>query len=186
MVLGRIIIIVQGERYSLIREKWLTKIFVCGDVISFLLQAGGGGLMSGGTLNMLHLGERIVVVGLFVQLLFFSFFLITATTFHYRFKKLASPTTTLFSPISLSWERFMNMLYMTSALIMVRSVFRVVEYLQGNAGSLLRHEAYVYIFDGCLMLAAMFLFNWRHPGDFTKLGLMTGGEELDRLKAGGS
>jgi len=80
----------------------------------------------------------------------------------------------------------MNMLYITSALIMVCSVFRVIEHLQGTAGSLLRHKAYVYIFDSCLMLAAMFLFNWRHPGDFTKLGLIAGGEELDRLKAGGS
>lgn len=41
MTLGRIILMVDGERYSLIRQRWLTKIFVLGDVISFLVQGGG-------------------------------------------------------------------------------------------------------------------------------------------------
>ena len=76
----------------------------------------------------------------------------------------------------------MKMLYITSGLIMVRSLFRVIEYLQGNAGSLLKREAYVYIFDGCLMVAVMMLLIWRHPGDFTKLRVAGGPEELDALK----
>lgn len=37
-VLGRIILLVDGERYSLIPQRWLTKIFVTGDVLSFLVQ----------------------------------------------------------------------------------------------------------------------------------------------------
>lgn len=41
MVLGRIIRMIDAEQYSLIRVKWLTKIFVCGDVLSFLMQASG-------------------------------------------------------------------------------------------------------------------------------------------------
>lgn len=41
MVLGKIIAFVDGERYSLIRLKWLTKIFVIGDVIAFLTQMAG-------------------------------------------------------------------------------------------------------------------------------------------------
>lgn len=41
IVLGRIIRFVDGERHSLIRLKWLTKIFVTGDVAAFLLQMAG-------------------------------------------------------------------------------------------------------------------------------------------------
>lgn len=41
MTLGRIMIVTDGEKYSLIRRSWLTKIFVVGDIISFLTQAGG-------------------------------------------------------------------------------------------------------------------------------------------------
>lgn len=41
MVLGRVILLVDGEVYALIRRRWLTKIFVTGDVICFLLLGGG-------------------------------------------------------------------------------------------------------------------------------------------------
>lgn len=41
MELGRIMIVTGGEHLSPIRRSWLTKIFVVGDVISFLVQAGG-------------------------------------------------------------------------------------------------------------------------------------------------
>jgi hypothetical protein len=41
IILGRIILLVDGERYSLVRQKWLTKLFVTGDVLSFLMQGSG-------------------------------------------------------------------------------------------------------------------------------------------------
>ena len=41
MELGRIIILVDGEHHSIIKKRWLTKTFVCGDIVSFLMQAGG-------------------------------------------------------------------------------------------------------------------------------------------------
>ena len=41
MVLGRIIVAVDGEKYSLIKKRWLTKIFVMTDIISFLVLSGG-------------------------------------------------------------------------------------------------------------------------------------------------
>jgi hypothetical protein len=41
MVLGRLIRFVHGEKYSLVRITWLTKVFVVGDILSFGLQATG-------------------------------------------------------------------------------------------------------------------------------------------------
>lgn len=45
MVLGRIILLTDGESSSIIRARWLTKIFVAGDVLSFLVQSGGGSFL---------------------------------------------------------------------------------------------------------------------------------------------
>jgi hypothetical protein len=59
----------------------------------------------------------------------------------------------------------MFVLFAASMLVMVRSVFRVVEYLQGFDGYLLSHEVYLYIFDGLLMFIMMALFNWIHPAE---------------------
>lgn len=41
MELARIIELVDGESRSMIKRKWLTKIFVCGDILSFTLQMAG-------------------------------------------------------------------------------------------------------------------------------------------------
>jgi hypothetical protein len=41
MLLGRIILVLEAESLALLRRKWLTKLFVGGDVLSFLLQAAG-------------------------------------------------------------------------------------------------------------------------------------------------
>ncbi|PVI00573.1 RTA1-domain-containing protein [Periconia macrospinosa] len=199
IILGRIILLTRGEKHSVIRQKWLTKFFVIGDVLSFVVQGGGGGIQSAGSLELLHAGEKIIVAGLFIQLAFFGFFIVVAGLFHWRLVRAnPSPSTKGFrspnpqtgpepSPRRLSqssaspnflnefnihdlpWKRHIYALYVASALIMMRSVFRVVEYLQGNNGYLLRHEVYLYIFDGALMAAVMILFNWIHPAEITDL-----------------
>lgn len=58
----------------------------------------------------------------------------------------------------------MWVLYGTSVLIMIRSVFRVAEYVMGSDGPLLATEAYLYVFDAALMLLVAAAFNVYHPG----------------------
>ncbi|KAF2996893.1 hypothetical protein E8E13_005391 [Curvularia kusanoi] len=187
---------VDGERYSLVRQKWLTKIFVAGDVLSFMMQGSGGGIMAMGTLKSMELGEKVIIGGLFVQLIFFTLFVCVAGDFHRRLTKgisikrrytlsaifrknyhdridsSHSPTTTdLPREINdeLPWKRHLHVLYIASALVLIRSIFRVIEYIQGNAGYLLSHEAFLYIFDATLMFLVMALFNWVHPSEVTDL-----------------
>jgi hypothetical protein len=73
------------------------------------------------------------------------------------------------SAYELTWRRPMRMLYIASGLIIIRSVFRVVEYLQGNNGYILEHEIFLYIFDALLMLVVICLSNWVHPAQITDL-----------------
>jgi hypothetical protein len=54
MTLGRIIFMLNGENFSLIRLKWLTKIFVTGDVLSFLMQASGMSISSKALISANH------------------------------------------------------------------------------------------------------------------------------------
>ncbi|PGH17945.1 hypothetical protein AJ79_00844 [Helicocarpus griseus UAMH5409] len=163
MILGRIIHTVNGEKYSIIPLKWLTKLFVTGDVISFTVQAAGGGIQAIGNLSALHAGEKIIIVGLFIQIAFFGFFMVVSWYFRHRFVKGDGPATT-----AAPWRKHINALYAASILILVRSVFRVVEYLMGNNGYLLRHEYFLFIFDAVLMFFVMVLFNWVHPSEITR------------------
>jgi len=65
----------------------------------------------------------------------------------------------------LPWQKHIIALYAGSLLILIRSIFRVVEYLQGFRGYILSHEIYLYLFDACLMLSVMLIFNWFHPSE---------------------
>lgn len=111
-------------------------------------------------------GEKIIIVGLFVQLAFFGFFVFVAFSFDMKLKKFPIPRS---HASDIPWRKHLNVLYGTSALIMVRSIFRVIEYIQGNSGYLLKHEAYLYIFDACLMFLTMVIFNLAHPSEIGRL-----------------
>ncbi|KFA50462.1 hypothetical protein S40293_07904 [Stachybotrys chartarum IBT 40293] len=162
MILGRIIVLTEGDRLSIIPRKWLTKLFVFGDVLSFLLQGAGGGIMASGSLEALHNGERIIISGLVVQIIFFSLFAITACIFHVRLSH--SPTEKVVA-FDIPWRKYLHVLYIVSFLVIVRSMFRLIEYAQGNDGYLISHEIYLYIFDSLLMWLAMMAFAWEHPSE---------------------
>ncbi|KAH9906901.1 RTA1-domain-containing protein [Xylariomycetidae sp. FL2044] len=155
MILGRMIRALEAEHHSLIPVRFLTKVFVVGDVISFLLQSLGGGIQAAGSLELFHMGEKIIVAGLFIQILFFGFFMVTAIIFYTRLN--AKPTNKA-AKNTIPWKRYLTTLYLASAIIMIRSVFRVVEYIQGNDGFIIRREYLLYIFDALLMFLVMVSF----------------------------
>jgi len=122
--------------------------------------------MSTGTLDAMHTGEKIIIGGLIVQVLFFGCFLITSVVFHMRMRRV--PTSRVMSQQP-PWEKHLFVLYATSALILVRSVFRLIEYAQGNDGYLISHEVFLYIFDSVLMWICMAILAWVHPSEIAAL-----------------
>ncbi|KAJ3952436.1 hypothetical protein N0V92_011119 [Colletotrichum tropicale] len=161
MILGRLIDLLDAGNYSLIRPKWLTKVFVLGDLLSFFAQSGGGGMLATAKdTDAVKLGENIIVGGLGIQILFFGFFMVVTLIFHMRLSRNPTPKTyTLSTP----WKGLLWVLYGTSLMIMVRSLFRVAEYVQGSGGELQSKEMYIYVFDALLMGLTSVLFNWFHP-----------------------
>lgn len=168
MVLGRLMRYLDATHHSLVRVNWLTKVFVMGDVLSFMLQSGGGGMMAktGASRDTVKLGEHLILGGLFMQLLFFSGFLLVAVIFHIRI--LREPTA-VSSGSQIDgkhgWGTLLKVLYGTSALIIIRNVFRVVEYIQGRSGYLMRNEVWLYVFDAAAISVVVIAYNVVHPSD---------------------
>ena len=130
--------------------------------MSFLTQGGGGGVLATAkTLEARDRGEKMVLGGLAIQVIFFGFFIITTVVFDTRIRR--NPTTRALSAV-VPWRQLIMVLYVSSFAIMVRSIFRMIEYGMGNDSVLMRHEGYLFGFDGLLMLLVTVAFNWYHPG----------------------
>ncbi|KAH7213124.1 RTA1 like protein-domain-containing protein [Fusarium oxysporum] len=164
MILSRVILLTEGEVHAVIRRRWLTKIFVVGDIISIELQSAGGSMMSGANEgnNLMKIGEYIIIGGLFFQLAIFGIFIVVVSVFHRRMNR--SPTSKSLEP-SIRWRHYLTTLYITSGFIWVRSLFRVIEYLDGNDGYLMRTEAFMFVFDATLIWIVMVWMNWYHPSE---------------------
>ncbi|CAI7609549.1 unnamed protein product [Penicillium glandicola] len=172
MVLGRSIISTGHDSLSIIPVRWLTKIFVCGDVISFLAQCAGGGFISSAkTASKLTLGKNIIIAGLFIQIAFFGFFLVTAGVFHYRLWACRDCISK--SAIRVPWVKCFFVLYTASVFIMIRSIFRAIEYITGTNGPLMSTEVYLYVFDAALMFLTMVTFNIFSPKSLVTPRLVT-------------
>lgn len=128
-------------------------------------------------------GENVIIVGLFIQLFIFSCFLVIATNYHYRLSR--SPTPESANP-NIRWKWYLFTLYLTGGLILVRSIFRVAEFIEGNHGHLMRKEAYVFTFDGFLMVIVLLWMNWFHPGEIGLLlrneASITNGLQLIKIR----
>ncbi|KAI0144945.1 RTA1 like protein-domain-containing protein [Pestalotiopsis sp. NC0098] len=172
MILGRIIRAARGEDCSLIRVSRLTKIFVWGDVISFLVQGNGASFMS--ISSLASMGQWIVIGGLAIQILMFGYFILAAATFQYRYERRSSKSLSL--PWT-GWKESLYMIYSVSAFIMVRSVFRVLEFVLGTDGYPMSHEWTLYVFDTILIAGVMALLLVYYP-DRIPLGSGESGLQL--------
>lgn len=94
-----------------------------------------------------------------VQLVFFTVFILLATSFHFLFltKSKAQPY---------GWQRFMGIISVASALILVRSLFRMIEYLEGRDGELQSKEVYLYVLDAIPMVLVSIGLYVFHPSKY--------------------
>jgi hypothetical protein len=162
MIYGRLVLFVNAPEASIIVPTRVTKIFVCGDVLAFLLQAGGGGMMA--QEGMAKLGQTLMLIGLFIQLFFFGFFLIISLVF---WKRMSGSSKALSIPQygKYSWLALLKLLLCAAVIIILRCVFRVIEFSQGHDGYLASHEVYMYLFDTAPMFAVQVMFHLVHAAD---------------------
>ncbi|OQD83018.1 hypothetical protein PENANT_c018G11178 [Penicillium antarcticum] len=124
------------------------------------------GIMVTGSSSSTSTGQNVIIGGLFVQIIFFGFFLISALVFQMRMRADAAAKSIA---NQFPWRKHMWALHASSILVLIRSVVRVVEYIQGTYGYIMSHEAFIYVFDGLLMFVLMVIFVVVHPSEVNYL-----------------
>lgn len=154
MLFARMAHLMFVENLMLLPPKYNTLLFILGDQASLALQAVGGGMEAGESTR--HAGSRIVTAGLFIQIGFFSIFMINEFFFVLRVRsirgknKIAGQTS--------KWIRFNWILIVTSGMILIRSIERAVEFIEGYYGYISGHEWFLYVFDAVPMFLLPVIF----------------------------
>ena len=135
--------------------------------------------MAGKTAAAINRGQTIILIGLVLQIVSFLFFIVVAAIFHLRIRSM--PTQKILTEPNIPWQKHMLALYATSFLILIRCVFRLVEYAQGREGTLMTHEIFLYIFDSVLMLGTMIILIIIHPSEVNALLKGNGAKSMRNL-----
>ncbi|CEP12462.1 hypothetical protein [Parasitella parasitica] len=141
---------VETNRFYL-RPKFVTWFFFSSDIFSFCLQGAGGGLQS--TVDYNDIGIAVTLVGLALQLFFFACF--AAITFYVQ----RNPQYQYHVHGQLNAKnRLILCLYVTIALIYIRSIYRVAEYATGYGGPIARLEWAFYVFDTIVIFLSFIVY----------------------------
>lgn len=195
-MLGRVLVY-HGKTFSILRPRWFSYIFITCDVISLVIQAGGGGsaAMSLETNSDSTPGTHTMVAGIAFQVFTMSCFIIIYTHFMYNIyfrcseevkfsvknffalffnTKRGRELQALLEPhydskyAEVRSRKLYNYtplaIFLSTALIYIRCIYRVIELAEGWTGYIIRHEVYLFVFDAsmvCLMVLVLVPF---HPG----------------------
>ena len=128
--------------------RWTSYAFITSDIITFLIQCAGGSLFASNDYNVILIGGKVLVSGLSLQLASIVGFCLWMAWFDYQIPK---------NPKNLGMEyekewsriRIARWVSITGIFvrvpkeltdILIRAVYRILEYAEGQGGYLLVHE----------------------------------------------
>lgn len=140
-----------GQDISRIPAKWYTYIFITVDLISLILQSAGGAIAS--TDDTPELGTNIMLGGLGFQVFTLISFMVLCADYALRVYKRTKSGIQLdlvHSKLreSKRFRGFLVALGLSTTLILIRSIFRVIEMASGWNGGLMANEMLFFVLEG--------------------------------------
>ncbi|KAJ1723860.1 hypothetical protein LPJ53_001817 [Coemansia erecta] len=143
------------------RPHFLVWFFFASDVFSFVLQSTGASMTAAEDAKTA--GKWICIVGLAIQLVFLGLFLLITVAImrDRRYTVLARDGD---ATGVASRRRVFRLVIATSVLIYVRSIYRLIEFIDGYGGRIYRAEWAFYVFDFAMIFLAVGVYVVWHIG----------------------
>ncbi|RFN49909.1 phospholipid-translocating atpase [Fusarium flagelliforme] len=162
-----------GPDWSLLKPKLYTIIFIGADIVSLALQAAGGGIAATsrpGDLDVVNLGNDIMMAGIAFQVVTLSVFVTLATTFFIR-RTLGVRIFPLAGNALQAWESarfrwFIAGLSTAFLTIYIRCVYRIAEMRGGWGNEMMKEQIPFILLEGVMILIATAAQTILHPGYF--------------------
>ncbi|CAG8918218.1 unnamed protein product [Penicillium salamii] len=164
--------------------RFITPLFVGFDIVALLLQMGGAIMITSvddndkNAADKLNTGKHVAQIGVIVQLVAFGLFAVAAVRFNFTSKRFTEFVRERYESVSEKehivggvakdkhWPTLLRVVNFTTILILVRSIYRLVEFTEGTTGYLNTHEWPLYIFDALCIYPCVALFVWWHPSRY--------------------
>ncbi|KAF5519377.1 Protein RTM1 [Colletotrichum aenigma] len=145
-----------------IPARLLTRIYVTLDIICLCVQSSGSSMASANSWvgPLSDIAMKILLAGLALQVLVFSTYMCILLRYHKLSRMMAVPE----APAG--WFGILKAVYISSFLILIRCVYRMIEFAEGPEGYTMTHEWMFWVFEGITMVVAIAVFCVWHPGKF--------------------
>ncbi|KAL5003688.1 RTA1 like protein-domain-containing protein [Aspergillus recurvatus] len=188
VLFGRIIFLVVPREQRTFKvcwvpPRWITPIFVGFDIGALMLQLVGAVMITSGNgnsqddIDTFNRGRDLALVGVVVQIVAFALFTIAAIRFNFTSKNfIMHPPEPVYGerqddfsmalqdkPRKSDWLRLLRAVNFSTIMILIRSIYRLVEFTEGHDGYINTHEWPFYIFDAVPIFPCVALFVWWHP-----------------------
>jgi hypothetical protein len=163
-----------------IPPRLMTFFFVLVDVGCFVTQVFGSAAPASGDPQGIALGRTLIISGLIAQLVALALFILVSFISHRLAisESMGLKTT----PITIFGSKYFHATYCVAGAMVVRSLVRGIEYLQGDKGFIIAHEIFIYLFDAAPMILVPVVYVFIHPGKLLRdaAKVVSDGTELAR------
>ncbi|KAF8461147.1 RTA1-domain-containing protein [Russula ochroleuca] len=176
ILLGRIIRRL-GPQYSRLTPRRYIIIFVSCDIISLVVQGLGAGVSSGTqtSQSQANLGAHIALGGIVFQLVTIIAYCALAAEFLTRYtwdrpvrRLVPVPNEVLRGTADKRLNRMLQAMLVVTIFILIRMIYRVVEFVSGWNGKVISTQWLFNVFDATMICLAMFTLNVFHPGIYLR------------------
>ena len=175
MTLGRIATAIGARRSLVVSPRLLTPLYILIDIGCVATQLIGSTLPASGDPDAIKMSRTIILGGLIAQIAALGVFLLIA--WHAERRTGRDPPRILRISPTVNWKNHFRAIYLIVVLIVVRSVVRAIEFLQGDGGYVISHEAFIYALDAAPMWIVMVIYAVLHPGRLIRHGRMMNDKE---------
>ncbi|KAF9377334.1 hypothetical protein BGX21_003217, partial [Mortierella sp. AD011] len=137
----------EKSQFSFIPPLIVGRTFVISDITTFLIQCGAGGMQAAGSNNasLAKLGDKLFLIGVSVQGVSYLVFTLLLTVAFIRLiddrkRNYTDQLRRGWTGLDKQTLMVVSGLYFSSIFIIIRSVYRIIEFKQGYNGYLISHE----------------------------------------------
>lgn len=148
-------------------SKYVTSFLIVGELSSFVLYVSGVLILTLYSKSSMCTARYVIISGLVVQEVFNGIFMLAALAYLYRLTKYPNETASITRNIPSqynNWKYIAISVFISSALIFARSVFRLTKYSLSNLGT--AQEVLFYCLDSTFILLNMLIFVFQNIASY--------------------